>query len=117
MRARVYCNNQNYNGISAGVNFVDGVGETSIPRLASWFRERGYIVKDIIETEDIPKLGYKELIEYAKSIGFNGIGYKKDELVIEILKLEGVATDDGRGTGTVIETGGTIGTDEVICGN
>lgn len=95
MKARIYCKNKSYNSISAGVNFVDGVGETSIPHLSSWFREHGYIVEDIIEIEDIPKLGYKELVDYAKTLGFNGIGYKKDELIEEILKLEGVSSGAG----------------------
>lgn len=95
MRTRIYCSNPNYSGISAGVSFADGVGETSVSHLVSWFRERGYIIEDIIEKEDIPNLGYKELLEYAKSIGFNGIGYKKDELISEILRLEGVPNDAG----------------------
>ncbi|MFL0194824.1 hypothetical protein ACJDU8_04440 [Clostridium sp. WILCCON 0269] len=78
--ARIYSKNEKYNGISAGVNFVNGVGETHIPHLISWFYENGYAV--------IEKMNYKELIEYAKRKGFNAIGIKKDELVKMLKEME-----------------------------
>ena len=33
---------ENYNGISAGVQFKDGKGETDSERAAEWFRGKGY---------------------------------------------------------------------------
>ena len=43
--AKVICPNREYNGISATVAFVNGVGETENPRLLDWFREKGYRVE------------------------------------------------------------------------
>lgn len=44
--AKIYCRNKQYNGISAGVNFVNGVGVTDDPYLVSWFMENGYTVEE-----------------------------------------------------------------------
>ena len=40
--AKIYAPNKEYTGISAGVSFVDGVGETEDPRLIEWFKAHGY---------------------------------------------------------------------------
>lgn len=37
--------NTEYNGVSAGVQFSNGVGECSDPYLISWFQEKGYTVE------------------------------------------------------------------------
>lgn len=37
----------NYNGISAGVQFKDGTGETDNERAVQWFREKGYTVEPV----------------------------------------------------------------------
>jgi hypothetical protein len=86
--AKIYCNNKQYNGISATVAFVNGVGETNIPHLVSWFQENGYIVEEVILKKDIGDMTYKELTDYAKERGFNGIGYKKQELLKAIQELD-----------------------------
>lgn len=78
--AKIYSKNKKYNGISAGVNFVDGVGETDNPHLISWFYENGYAV--------VEKMSYKELTELAKEKGFNAIGLKKDELIKKLKEME-----------------------------
>ena len=39
--AKIYAPVKDYNGISAGVSFRDGVGEISSPHLLKWFREIG----------------------------------------------------------------------------
>lgn len=36
---------ENYNGISAGVQFKNGTGKTDSERASEWFREKGYIVE------------------------------------------------------------------------
>lgn len=85
--ARIYSNNKKYNGISAGINFVNGVGETEISHLISWFNENGYTVVDEkkLNYEDMK---YKELTEVAKEKGINGIGVKKDELIKKLKEME-----------------------------
>ena len=43
--------NQEYTGTSAGVYFVNGVGNTDNENLIEWFRDRGYEV-EIPEVEE-----------------------------------------------------------------
>lgn len=43
--AKVYTPLQGYNGISASVTFVNGVGETDNENLLEWFEEKGYTVE------------------------------------------------------------------------
>lgn len=85
--ARIYSNNKKYNGISAGINFVNGVGETDVSHLISWFNENGYtVVEEKILNYD--EMKYKELTEVAKEKGINGIGIKKDELIKKLKEME-----------------------------
>jgi len=48
--AKVIAPNQQYNGLSAGVMFINGVGETDNPHLLEWFESKGYTV-EYTETE------------------------------------------------------------------
>lgn len=45
--------NQEYTGISAGVYFANGVGNTDNENLIEWFGERGYEVEE--DTEEKAK--------------------------------------------------------------
>jgi|GEM_PF-414768 len=42
--AKVIAPNQQYSGLSAGVMFVNGIGETDNEHLLQWFEEKGYTV-------------------------------------------------------------------------
>lgn len=53
--AKVYAPLKDYNGISASVTFVNGVGETDNENLLEWFEEHGYTV----EREEKPKRAKK----------------------------------------------------------
>lgn len=86
--ARIYSKNKQYNGISAGVNFVNGVGVTDDPYLVSWFMENGYTVEEKKEIKNYEDMTYKELTDYAKERGFNGIGYKKEQLIQALYDLD-----------------------------
>ena len=44
MAVKIYAPNESYSGSSAGVTFVNGVGETDNPHLIDWFKEHGYKV-------------------------------------------------------------------------
>lgn len=44
--AKIYAPNKEYNGISASVTFVKGVGETDSPALLEWFKKHGYEVEE-----------------------------------------------------------------------
>lgn len=46
--AKIIAPNKKYTGISASVNFVNGVGETDDPRLIAWFKSKGY---EVVEEE------------------------------------------------------------------
>jgi hypothetical protein len=87
--AKIYSNNKQFNGISASVNFVDGVGESNIPHLLSWFIECGYtVIEEKKEPSVYDAMAYKELTELAKEHGFNGIGLKKEQLIIALVKSD-----------------------------
>jgi hypothetical protein len=80
--AKIYSNNKQYNGISASVNFVNGVGESNLSHLLAWFQENGYtIVEDKRELSIYDSMVYKEMTELARERGFNGIGLKKEDLI------------------------------------
>lgn len=44
--AQIIAPNKDYNGESASVTFIKGVGETSDAYLIEWFKEHGYTVID-----------------------------------------------------------------------
>lgn len=48
--AKIYAPNKQYNGESASVVFVKGVGETEDAHLLEWFREHGYTVEEKAQT-------------------------------------------------------------------
>lgn len=48
--AKINAPNKQYTGISAGVTFVNGVGEASDTELLKWFKRSGYDVE--VEKED-----------------------------------------------------------------
>ncbi|MNE91606.1 hypothetical protein D3C76_128270 [compost metagenome] len=43
--AKVITPNKQYNGLSATVMFVNGVGETDNPNLLAWFEFKGYEIE------------------------------------------------------------------------
>ncbi|MHB8061260.1 MAG: hypothetical protein ACYDG2_01295 [Ruminiclostridium sp.] len=49
--AKIYAPNKQYTGISAGVRFAKGVGETDNPDLIEWFKSHGYEVEREAERE------------------------------------------------------------------
>lgn len=54
--AQIIAPNKDYNGESASVTFVKGVGETSDAYLIEWFKERGYTVIEDEATEVPPEV-------------------------------------------------------------
>ncbi|MBG9737096.1 hypothetical protein [Paenibacillus alvei] len=54
--AKVIAPNKEYTGISAGVTFANGVGETDNPHLLEWFESKGYEVENdpVIEEDNQP---------------------------------------------------------------
>ena len=92
--AKIYCDKE-FNGISASVNFVNGMGITDDPYLISWFMEQKYkIIEDVREPSVYNLLTYKELTELAKERGFNGIGLKKEPLIRKFIDLDAKIEDD-----------------------
>lgn len=46
--------NSEYSGVTAGIKFSAGKGETSDPWLLEWFREHGYVVEHEPAAEEEP---------------------------------------------------------------
>lgn len=44
--AKIIAKNKQHTGITASVSFVNGVGNTDVPRLIKWFKDHGYEVLD-----------------------------------------------------------------------
>lgn len=44
--ARIIAPNKDYSGVSAGVTFTKGAGETKDKRLIAWFKAHGYEVEE-----------------------------------------------------------------------
>ncbi len=85
---KIYCNKE-FNGISANVSFINGVGVSDDSYLVSWFAENGYKVEEEKrEPSEYDALSYKELTELAKERGFNAIGVKKEQLILELINLD-----------------------------
>lgn len=54
--AQIIAPNKDYNGESASVTFVKGVGETSDAYLIEWFKEHGYTIIDDEAAEVQPEV-------------------------------------------------------------
>jgi len=65
--AKIICLNKEYCGLSAGVDFVNGVGETANPHLIDWFKAKGYKVAALT----LEEMTAEELIAYAGEHGID----------------------------------------------
>lgn len=86
---KVYSPNKSYIGVSAGVAFANGVGETEDPRLIEWFKDRGYTVESSaspVETEDAPGMTKNEIMAELDTLGveYNTSAKKAD--LLELLE-------------------------------
>ena len=52
MAVKIYAPNEDYSGSSAGVTFVNGVGETDNLYLIEWFKNHGYKVDEVDEVDE-----------------------------------------------------------------
>lgn len=53
--AKIIAPNKKYNGTSASVPFVNGVGETDNQNLIQWFKENGYTVESV-DSPSVPEV-------------------------------------------------------------
>jgi hypothetical protein len=83
MVAKIIAPNKNYNGLSASVMFVNGIGECTDPYLISWFKEKGYRVEEEL---NLDKMTVLELKEYAEANGIDLGGLSKKAEILEKLK-------------------------------
>lgn len=64
---RVIAKNRSYNGTSASIVFVNGVGYTDDPYLLEWFRDHGYLVEEKPVPDDNKKSEEKPKNKKGKS--------------------------------------------------
>lgn len=85
--AKIHAPNKNYNGLSASVMFVNGIGECTDPHLISWFKAKGYEVVE--ENTELDEMTVKELKEYAETNEIDlGNATKKADILAKILETE-----------------------------
>lgn len=65
--AKILAPNEQYSGISAGVTFTNGVGETSNPELIKWFKRTGYEVEEPEEGDEFQGMTVDQLKAYAEA--------------------------------------------------
>lgn len=70
-KVKILSPNRSYTGISAGVDFLRGVGETNDPNLIDWFKEHGYsIIEEDVDLKPSEKkleeMAVEELVAYAE---------------------------------------------------
>ncbi len=90
--AKIFAPNKQYNGISAGIPFLMGVGETTDSYLIDWFKSKGYDVEEPEDEFNLDELTVEELIKFAevnqidigKAISKEGILKKITDAVEEI---------------------------------
>ena len=82
--SKVYAPNKNYTGISAGVTFVNGVGETGNKHVLEWFKSKGYSVGEEIKDEALsegdPETDGSPITEEAEEIEKPDTKFTKEEL-------------------------------------
>lgn len=98
--AKIYAPNKQYVGVSAGVPFINGVGECTNPYLLDWFKSKGYEIEEVEEPEDdgkqydIPELEdmtIEELQAYAEEKGIDlGKATSQEGILKKILEAEEV---------------------------
>ena len=90
--AKVFSPNKDYTGISATVDFTQGVGECADPHLIEWFRKKGYTIEDEQpggESINIDGMTVKELKAYAAEKGIElGEAKTKADLIAAIEAAE-----------------------------
>ena len=93
--AKVYAPNKQYVGVSAGVSFVNGVGECTNPYLLDWFKSKGYRIEepeDNKEPEDdaeLENMTLEELQVYAEEKGIDlGKATSQEGILKKILEAE-----------------------------
>jgi len=64
--AKIIAPNKQYTGVSAGVPFVNGVGETADPELIKWFKTHGYEVEEEVRPAQPPEKQDKKSESTAK---------------------------------------------------
>ncbi|EPY06634.1 hypothetical protein PAALTS15_13557 [Paenibacillus alvei TS-15] len=74
--AKVIAPNQQYNGLSATIMFVNGVGETDDPHLLEWFSSKGYQVElpELEVEQELPESEKPEAEQQIKEAGENDSG-------------------------------------------
>ncbi len=77
--AKIYAPNERYAGVTAGVSFSNGVGETEDKWLMQWFESKGY---KVVEEKKLEDLTVSELRKIAAGKNIEGYSdMRKAELI------------------------------------
>lgn len=92
--AKVFSPNKDYTGISATVDFTQGVGECADPHLLDWFKSKGYTVEEFEKLDnsgdlDLENMTVDELKAYAEEKGIDlGKATSQKGILEKILEAE-----------------------------
>lgn len=89
--AKIYAPNERYAGVTAGVSFSNGVGETEDKWAIQWFKYKGYKVED--EPEENPNAGAEEEIETAQTEAQDERGKHIDLEIMTVPELKELAKE------------------------
>lgn len=96
---------EGYSGKVAGVDFVNGVGQTTDPNAANYFRRHGYQVGDAVAPsgpKPVEKMTAKELKEHAAANNIDLAGATKKEEILAVVQAAasaGDASSESQGAG------------------
>lgn len=96
--AKILAPNKSYTGISAGVAFSNGVGETEDKRLIEWFYSHGYEIQEEAKKDDSPTLlenmKKEDLVKLATELEVDFTSKNTKDELIELIKAKQEASEN-----------------------
>lgn len=89
--AKILAPNKSYTGISAGVAFSNGVGETEDKRLIEWFYSHGYEIEEKNNDEkqaSLEEMKKEDLVKLATELEVDFTSKNTKDELIELIKIK-----------------------------
>lgn len=89
--AKILAPNKSYTGISAGVAFSNGVGETEDKSLIEWFYSHGYEIEEKNNDEkqaSLEEMKKEDLVKLATELEVDFTSKNTKDELIELIKIK-----------------------------